>query len=85
MVKSMLKEKHFPHEYWAEAVTCAVYILNRCPTKAVMNKIPEEAWSGKKKIVTHMRVFGCVAYAHVPDQLRKKLDSKGEKCLYWLL
>eukprot|EP00253_Pinus_taeda_P021224 PITA_21224 len=74
MVRSMLKAKHLPHEYWVEAVTCAVYILNRCPTKAVMNKIPEEAWSGQKQTVTHMRVFGCVAYAHVPDQLRKKLD-----------
>eukprot|EP00253_Pinus_taeda_P015635 PITA_15635 len=78
----MLKAKHLPHGYWAEAVTCAVYILNRCPTKAVMNKIPEEAWSGQKQTVTHMRVFGCVAYAHVPDQLRKKLDSKGEKCVF---
>eukprot|EP00253_Pinus_taeda_P020910 PITA_20910 len=78
MVRSMLKAKHLPHEYWAEAVTCAVYILNRCPTKAVMSKIPEEAWSGQKQTVTHMRVFGCVAYAHVSDQLRKKLDSKGE-------
>ena len=29
-----------------------------------------------------MRVFGCVAYAHVPDQLRRKLDSKGEKCVF---
>ena len=82
MVRSMLKAKHLPHEYWAEAVTCAVYILNRCPTKPVMNKIPEEAWSGQKKTVTHMRVFDCVAYAHVPDQLRKKLDSKGEKCVF---
>eukprot|EP00253_Pinus_taeda_P035794 PITA_35794 len=61
----MLKEKHLPHEYWVEVVTCAVYILNRCPTKVVMNKIPEEAWSDLKQIVTHMRVFGCVAYAHL--------------------
>jgi len=27
-----------------------------------------------------MKVFGCVAYAHIPDHLRKKLDIKGEKC-----
>eukprot|EP00253_Pinus_taeda_P017055 PITA_17055 len=47
-----------------------------------MNKIPEEAWSGQKQTVTHMRVFGCVAYAHVPDQLRRKLDSKAEKCVF---
>ena len=29
-----------------------------------------------------MKVFGCVAYAHVSDQQRKKLDIKGEKCIF---
>ena len=29
-----------------------------------------------------MKVFGCVAYAHIPNQLRKKLDSKGGKCIF---
>ena len=82
MVRSMLKEKHFPNEYWVEAVHCAAYVLNRCPTKSVMNRAPEEAWSGIKHFFTYMRVFGCVAYAHIPDQLRKKLDSKGEKCIF---
>eukprot|EP00253_Pinus_taeda_P012378 PITA_12378 len=37
---------------------------------------------GRKQGVTHMKVFGCVAYAHILDQLRRKLDSKGEKCLF---
>jgi len=82
MARSMLKAKHLPNDYWAEAVHCVVYILNRCPTKAVMNKVPEEAWSGRKQGVTHLKVFGCVAYAHIPDQLRRKLDSKGEKCIF---
>ena len=82
MARSMLKAKHLPNDYWAKAVHCAVYILNRCPTKAVMNKVPEEAWSGTKHGVTHMKFFGCVAYPHIPDQLRKKLDSKGEKCIF---
>jgi len=59
-----------------------VYILNRCPTKAVMNKVPKEAWSGTKQGVTHMKVFGCVVYAHIPDQLKKKLDNKGGKCIF---
>ena len=47
MVRSMLKEKHLPNEYWVEAVNGAAYILNRCPNKMVMNRVPEEAWSGK--------------------------------------
>eukprot|EP00253_Pinus_taeda_P018754 PITA_18754 len=47
-----------------------------------MNRVLEEAWSGRKQGVTHMKVFGCVAYAHIPDQQRKKLDSKGEKFIF---
>eukprot|EP00253_Pinus_taeda_P025032 PITA_25032 len=82
MARSMLKAKHLLNDYWAEAVNCATYILNRCPTKAVMNIVPEEAWSGRKQGVTHMKIFGCVAYAHISDKLRKKLESKGEKCIF---
>eukprot|EP00253_Pinus_taeda_P025753 PITA_25753 len=81
MARSMLKAKHLPNDYWAEAINCAAYILNKCPTKAVMNKVPEEAWSGRKQGVTHMKVFGCVAYAHIRDQLRRNLDNKGENCI----
>ena len=82
MARSMLKEKHFPNDYWAEVVACATYILNRCPTKSIQNIVVEEASSGRKQNVTHMRVFGCMTYAHVPDELRKKLDNKGEKCIF---
>jgi len=30
-----------------------------------------------------MRVFGCIAYAIVPDEKRGKLDAKGTKCLFF--
>ena len=32
--------------------------------------------------MTHIRIFGCVAYAHVSDEMRKNLDNKGEKCIF---
>ena len=35
MVKCMMFEKKMPLEFWAEAVNIAVYVLNRCPTKAL--------------------------------------------------
>ena len=47
-----------------------------------MDRVPEEAWNGTKQFVTHMRMFGCVAYAHVPYESRNNLDSKGEKCIF---
>jgi hypothetical protein len=27
-------------------------------------------------------MFGCIAYVHVPDELRTKLDLKAEKCVF---
>lgn len=32
--------------------------------------------------VSHLRIFGCVAFAHVPKELRKNLDDKNEKCIF---
>jgi hypothetical protein len=32
--------------------------------------------------VAHLKVFGCVAYTHAPDELRNKLDKKGQKCIF---
>ena len=31
--------------------------------------------------VDHLRGFGCAAYAHIPKDEWKKLDSKSRKCL----
>jgi len=42
----------------------------------------EEAWSGRKPAVDYFRIFGCIAYAHVLDKNRKKLDNKVEKCVF---
>jgi len=73
----MLNYSALGPEYWGEAVNCAVYLRNRCPTKALKNKIPQEIWSGRKVKVSHFRIFGCTAYAHV--KIRQKLDPKAKK------
>ncbi|KAL5845342.1 hypothetical protein ACOSQ3_011395 [Xanthoceras sorbifolium] len=82
MVRSMLKSKSIPREFWAEAVACAVYLLNRCPTKSVQSITPEEAWSSFKPSVAHLKVFGCIAYAKIHEARRTKLDDKCEKCIF---
>ncbi|XP_052477148.1 uncharacterized protein LOC128032572 [Gossypium raimondii] len=51
---------------------------NKNPAHAVQNMTPEEAWSGRQPDVHHFRVFRCVAYSHVLDQKRTKLDDKAE-------
>jgi hypothetical protein len=43
---------------------------------------PEEKFTGKKLDVSHFRVFGCIAYVHVPNEKRSKLYPKVEKCIF---
>lgn len=81
MVRSMLNGKHLPKELWAEAVSTAAYILNRCPTKRLDGITPEESWSGVRPSLNHLKVFGSLVYRHVPDQLRRKLDDKSNQMI----
>ena len=78
--RSMLAHANLPEYYWAEAVATAVHIKNRTPTTALKeDKTPFEMWYEKKPNVTNLKVFGCVAYAHIPETQRQKLDKKSEK------
>ncbi|PNX60087.1 hypothetical protein L195_g060011, partial [Trifolium pratense] len=52
------------------------------PSVPLEHKIPEEVWSGKEVKLSHLRVFGCVAYVHISDQGRNKLDPKSKKCTF---
>jgi hypothetical protein len=82
MERTLLKEKSLSNRFWAEAVACSVYLLNRFPTTKLKLKVLQEAWSGTKLNVVHLRTFGCIEYAHIPSELRKELDDKSEKCIF---
>jgi len=79
---AMLNEKNLSNYFWAEAVATAIYIMNRTPIVAVHGMTPEEKFTGKKPDVSHLKVFGCIAYVHVLDEKRSKLDPKAEKCIF---
>lgn len=82
MVRSLFSKERDPKSFWPEVVNWSTHVLNRSPTFAIQNMTPEEGWSRRKSYVDHFRIFGCIAYAHVPDQKRKKLDDKAEKCVF---
>ena len=81
-VRSMLIDSKLPQRFWAEALSTAAYLLNRSPTKSLNNKTPFEEWTGEKPRVNHLKIFGCLAYTHIPKDERKKLDSKAKKCIF---
>ena len=75
MAKCMLLDAGLSQQYWGEAVMTAVYLQNRLPTKAT-NKTPFELWHGEKPEMSHIRIFGCKAFAYIPKEKRSKFDDR---------
>jgi hypothetical protein len=83
MARLLLKDANLPNSYWSFAVNYAVHIINRSPTRTLKNSLtPFEAYTGNKPSIAHLCIFGCKAYAHVPQEKCQKLDSKTIECTY---
>ncbi|MCO5548921.1 hypothetical protein L7F22_002384 [Adiantum nelumboides] len=77
-----MSEKNMPPCYWAETASTVIYSMSKTPTTSVHDMTPEETFIGKKPDVSHFKVFGCIGYVHVPDEMRTKLDLKAIKCVF---
>jgi hypothetical protein len=78
----MLHDQGLPLFLWVEACYIAVYLQNTSPHKAVGSMTPEEAISGKKPEVGHLRIFGCITYSYVPSEKRTKLEPTTERGIF---
>ena len=44
--------------------------------------MPEKKYTSIKVDISHFKVFGCIAYVHIPDEKRTKMDPKAKKCIF---
>src|ERR1700731_3642371 len=81
MVRCMLHTSGMDLRYWGEALMYTIHIWNLSPTSAIPGKVPYEVWTGRKPDVSHLRVFGSIAYANIPKKVRGgKLEATAVKC-----
>jgi hypothetical protein len=62
--------------FWDEVVATTNYLTTRPPTSVLDDKILKEIWCREKPFVSHLKVFVCEAYMHVPKVNKKNLDNK---------
>ena len=79
MVRSMMSLSTLPLSFWGYALETTTYILNMVPSKSVP-KTPMEMWTGRKVILSHIRIWGCLAY--VLKQSFDNLDANSELCWF---
>ncbi|XP_040175275.1 casein kinase 1-like protein HD16 [Anopheles arabiensis] len=77
----MLCDANLPKGFWAEAVATASYVINRSPTIG-LQMTPEEAFTGKRPNLAHLRMFGAKVMCHVPKEKRQKWDAKSEHGIF---
>ena len=81
--RAMLSNANLPNNLWAEAIATAAYLRNRITTSANEEQLtPFEKWYDYKLNISHLRVFGGVAYCHVPGTERRKLVKKAQRMCF---
>ena len=78
----MLKAKQLLGVFWGEAVTTAVYLLNRSSSKSIGGKTPYELWTGSAPGVQHLRTFGSIAHMKLTAPNPKKLDDRSRRTIF---
>jgi hypothetical protein len=77
-VRAMLLDSGLKPNFWGEALNTFVYIRNRCPHPLLKNKTAYEIWTSRKPSIKHFRIFGSLAYVHVPKLKRNKLEPRAK-------
>ncbi|RVW71211.1 Retrovirus-related Pol polyprotein from transposon TNT 1-94 [Vitis vinifera] len=84
--RAILLGAHVPNHFWTDAVTTAVHLINRMPSRVLKFKTPLQALSTVISLPTTLmlppRVFGCVAFVHLHKNQRTKLDPCAIRCLF---
>ena len=80
--KEMLHDQYLPIHLWEEDARTNVYVQNITPHRVLENKTPKEVFSNKKPEFSHLRIFSCPVYIHIPKEKGRKLDPSGKKGIF---
>ena len=78
-VRCMLSYAQLRKYFWGEVVFTTCYLINRSPSVAIERKTPQEVWSGSPATYSNLKIFGCLAYAHVDNG---KLEPRSMKYIF---
>ena len=72
-----------PDSYWEFAISHVAYIYNHTPKQGLSWKTPYELLYKKPPTISHLHVFRCGAYVHLPAETHHdKLESKSQLMIY---
>lgn len=82
MARCMIMQSGLSHSFWAEAVSMANYVRNRCITNILHGKTRFEIWHKERPNVESFRTFGELAYILDKNPNKEKFEPREIKCLF---
>ena len=63
IARCMLVDSGVPSQFWEDAISCAYYLVNRIVSKALNKRSPYVIFNGRDPEISHLKPFGCEAFA----------------------
>lgn len=79
---ALLAHAFVPKEYWPEAFSTAVYLINRLPTPVLHGKMPFESLFGQSPDYHFLRVFGSACWLNLCPFNKHKLNYCSALCIF---
>ena len=79
--RTLLVASHVPHKYWVEAISTALYLINRMPISGLLGS-PWELLFHTSPDYSRLKVFGCSCYPWLKPYVSSKLDGKSKECVF---
>ncbi|XP_071921648.1 retrovirus-related Pol polyprotein from transposon RE1 isoform X2 [Coffea arabica] len=82
IVRTLLLQSTMPSKFWVEALTTAVYLINRLPSQQLGFDSPYYRLFGVHPDYHMLHPFGCVCFVHLPPHERHKLTAQSVRCAF---
>ncbi|KAI5341806.1 hypothetical protein L3X38_009681 [Prunus dulcis] len=78
----LLAQSRLPHNFWVEAFSTVVFLINRLPTPQLGHLSPYEKLLQRPPDYTSLKSFGCTCFPHMVPYNKHKLSFKSVPCVF---
>jgi len=82
VARALCFQAYLPIDFWWESVLTAAYLINRTPSKVLNAETPYEILFNAKPSYDHVKMFGCLCYAHFDSRVKDKFAPRSQKRIY---